>query len=115
MGTSAGTSSGPTAASLPEFDANLAKCIQKADTISPQLVKLTSLYQEATNVTKAVLGFSKICKKYSGEQEEKLKQKIMDIAKNIDSIEKENPDFSDHCRTFREVMQTAFWVFVPAP
>ena len=40
MGTSAGTSSGPTAASLPEFDANLAKCIQKADTISPQLVKL---------------------------------------------------------------------------
>lgn len=61
---------------------------------------------------KAILGYSKTCKKYAPEQEEKLKQKIMDISKKIDDLEKKSPDFSDHCRTFREIMQTAFWVFV---
>lgn len=72
----------------------------------------TSIYAEATNVMKAILGYSKACKKYSGEQEEKLKQKIMNIANKVDEVEKKSPEFSDHCRTFREIMQTAFWVFV---
>ena len=59
-----------------------------------------------------ILGFSRVCKKYSKEQEDVLKQKIIDIAKKIDEVDKKSPDFSDHCRTFRDAMQTTFWVFV---
>ena len=61
---------------------------------------------------KDIMGYSKVCKKFTPDQEEKLKTKIMVITKDIDQVEKKNRDFSDHCRTFREIMQTAFWVFV---
>ena len=36
----------------------------------------------------------------------------MNIAKKLDDVEKKNGDFHDHCKAFREVMQTVFWVFV---
>jgi len=39
----------------------------------------------------------------------------MNISKEIDEIDKKSPDYSDHCRTFREILQTTLWVFVPAP
>ena len=61
---------------------------------------------------KSIISYSTICPKYSPEQEEKLKQKIMTIANQIDQIDNKHPDFRDHCKCFREVMQTVFWVFV---
>lgn len=61
---------------------------------------------------KSILGYSKICPKFAPEQEEKLKQKIMNVAKKLDDLEKRKPDFHEHCHAFREVMQTTFWVFV---
>ena len=61
---------------------------------------------------KSIISYSTICPKYSPEQEEKLKQKIMNFAKQIDEIDNKHPDFRDHCKCFREVMQTIFWVFV---
>ena len=42
---------------------------------------------------KSIVGFSKICPKFTPEQEEKLKQKIMDVTKKIDILEKKSPDF----------------------
>ena len=50
---------------------------------------------------KAILGFSKVCPKYTPEQEEGLKKKIMDIGKKIDDLEKNHHDFSEHCKCFR--------------
>lgn len=50
----------------------------------------TSIYKEATDVMKMILGYSKVCKKFSQDQEEQLKQKIMDISKKIDDVEKKN-------------------------
>ena len=61
---------------------------------------------------KSILGYSKVCPKFTPEQEEKLKQKIMNVAKKLDDLEKRSPDFHEHCHAFREVMQTTFWVFV---
>jgi hypothetical protein len=61
---------------------------------------------------KAIVGFSKICPKYTPDQEEKIKQKIVNIANKIDEVEKENRDYSEHCKAFREIMQTTLWVFV---
>jgi hypothetical protein len=72
----------------------------------------TTCYRDSAQVMKAILGFSKVCPKYTPEQEEKLKQKIINISKQIDEIEKKFPDFHEHCKAFREIMQTTFWVFV---
>jgi hypothetical protein len=35
---------------------------------------------------KSIVGFSKVCPKFTPEQEEKLKQKIMNVAKKIDDL-----------------------------
>lgn len=80
------------------------------------VVSRTSIYAAGAKVMKDILGYSKTSKKFSPAQEEKLKTKIMVIGKEIDEVDKKSPEFSDHCRTFREIMQTAFWVFVvPLP
>jgi hypothetical protein len=40
LGSGSSTSSDPKEASIPEFDTNLAKCLDKAKAISPELTKL---------------------------------------------------------------------------
>lgn len=60
----------------------------------------------------SILGFSRVCKKYSPGQEDILKQKVMDYANKIDDLDKKYPDYRDHCRTFKDALQTVFWVFV---
>ncbi len=46
----------------------------------------TSIYKEVTDMMKTILGYSKTSKKFSSVQEEKLKQKLMDISKKIDDV-----------------------------
>lgn len=43
LGSAPSSSSDPKEASIPEFDTNLAKCLDKAKAISPELTKLVNL------------------------------------------------------------------------
>jgi hypothetical protein len=61
---------------------------------------------------KQILGFSTSNKKYSPQQEEKLKQKFMDLSKQTEDLERKNAEHIDHCRTIRELVSVTFWVFV---
>jgi|688.fasta_scaffold1209056_1 hypothetical protein len=61
---------------------------------------------------KQILGFSTSCKKYSPQQEEKLKQMFMDLSKQTEDFEKKNVEYIDHSRTIRELISVTFWVFV---
>ena len=48
-----------------------------------------------------MIGYSKVCPKFTAEEEDKLKQKIMGISKKIDAVENGNRDFQEHCKAFR--------------
>ena len=61
---------------------------------------------------KQILGFSTSSKKYSPQQEEKLKQKFLDLSKQTEDLEKKSLEYIDHCRTIRELISVTFWVFV---
>jgi hypothetical protein len=61
---------------------------------------------------KQILGFSTSSKKYSPQQEEKLKQKFLDLSKQTEDLEKKVLEYIDHCRTIRELISVTFWVFV---
>ena len=43
LGPTSAKSSAPTEASMPEFDANLAKCLEKAKATSPELTRLVNM------------------------------------------------------------------------
>ena len=61
---------------------------------------------------KSIMAYSLFCKKFSPEQEEKLKQKFYALSKETEGIEKGNLEFIDHTRAVRELISTTFWVFV---
>jgi hypothetical protein len=61
---------------------------------------------------KQILGFSTSNKKFSPQQEEKLKQKFMDLSKQTEDLERKGVEYIDHCRTIRELLSVTFWVFV---
>jgi hypothetical protein len=71
-----------------------------------------NIFASAVHYMKQILGFSASCKKYSAQQEEKLKQKFMDLSKQTEDFEKKNIEYIDHSRTIRELLSVTFWVFV---
>ena len=50
---------------------------------------------------KQILGFSVSNKKFTPQQEEKLKQKFMDLSKQTEDVEKKSADHIDHSRAIR--------------
>ena len=61
----------------------------------------TTIFSTASHYMKQILGFSTTSKKFSPQQEEKLKQKFMDLSKQTEDVEKKSIEHIDHSRAIR--------------
>lgn len=61
----------------------------------------TTIFGTAARYMKQILGFSTSSKKFTPQQEEKLKQKFMDLSKQTEDVEKKSVDHIDHSRAIR--------------
>lgn len=65
---------------------------------------------------KSILSYSQVCKKYTPQQQEKLKNIFINLSNvDIEAIIKKNPKFIDHCKAVKEILSATFWVFVSTP